>query len=81
MPSQQKLVDALERYQEYEEYAQKLRHLIEEDDELEIIMPGTAEAILIAIEYAIGKRIHDVSEQLERIQNEPLQRFIRREVS
>ena len=77
----QHLLDELARYQEYEEYAQKLRHLIEEDDELEVIMPGTSEAILIAIEHAIGARIHDVSEQIEAAKNQSLDNFINRRIT
>jgi len=77
----QHLLDELARYQEYEEYVQKLRHLVEEDDNIEVIMHESTLTALQAIEYAITIRIHNVSEQLERIQNEPLQRFIRGEVS
>ena len=80
MPSQH-LLDELARYQEHEEYAQKLRHLIEEDDELEIIMPGTSEAILIAIEHAIGARIHDVNNQIEALENQSLDNFINRRIT
>jgi len=79
--SQQKLVDALERYQEYEEYAQKLRHLIEEDDELEVIMHESTLTALQAIEHAIGKRIHDVSEQIEAAKNQSLDNFINRRIT
>ena len=78
--SQQKLVDALERYQEYEEYAQKLRHLIEEDDELEVIMHQSTLTALQAIENALGKRIHDVSDQIERAGNQSMDKFRRRKV-
>ena len=77
----QHLLDELARYQEYEEYAQKLRHLVEEDAELEVIMPGTSEAILIAIEHAIGARIHDVSEQIEAAKNQSLDNFINRRIT
>ena len=78
--SQQKLVDALERYQEYEEYAQKLVNLIEEDDEIAIIMHQSTLTALQAIEYAISIRIHDVSEQIERASNKSMDRFRRKEV-
>jgi sulfite reductase alpha subunit-like flavoprotein len=78
--SHQQLLDALERYQEYEEYAQKLRHLIEEDDELEVIMHQSTLTALQAIEYAIAIRIHDINNQIEHIKNEPMDRFRRREV-
>lgn len=74
------LLDELARYQEYEEYAQKLQHLIEEDDELEIIMHQSTLTALQAIEYAITIRIHDISAQIEQAQNEPMGRFRRREV-
>lgn len=77
----QHLLDELARYQEYEEYAQKLRHLIEEDDELEVIMHQSTLTALQAIEYAIGARIHDVNNQLEALENEPMDRFRRKEVS
>ena len=76
----QHLLDELARYQEYEEYAQKLRHLIEEDDELELRWPNTDAAALDRIEHAIGKRIHDVSEQIERLGNESMDRFRRRQL-
>ena len=78
--SQQKLVDALERYQEHEEYAQKLRHLIEEDDELEVIMHRLVLTSLQTIENALGKRIHDVNAQIEAESNKSMDRFRRREV-
>ena len=78
--SQQKLVDALERYQEHEEYAQKLRHLIEEDDELEVIMHSLVLTSLQTIENALGKRIHDVNEQIERAGNQSMDKFRRRKV-
>ena len=78
--SHQKLVDALERYQEHEEYAQKLQHLIEEDDELEVIMHSLVLTSLQTIENALGKRIHDVNEQIEAESNKSMDRFRRREV-
>ena len=76
----QHLLDELARYQEHEEYAQKLRHLIEEDTEIELRWANTDAAALDRIEHAIGKRIHDVSEQLEQAQNEPMDRFRRRQI-
>jgi len=76
----QHLLDELARYQEFEEYAQKLRHLIEEDDELEIIMHQSTLTALQAIEYAITIRIHNVSEQIEAESNKSMDRFRRREV-
>ena len=76
----QHLVDELARYQEYEEYAQKLRHLIEEDDELELRWTNTDAAALGRIEHAIGKRIHDISAQIEAESNKSMDRFRRREV-
>ena len=78
--SKQQLVDALERYQEHEEYAQKLRHLIEEDDEIELRWVNTDATALDRIEHAIGKRIHYVSEQIERLGNESMDRFRRRQL-
>ena len=78
--SQQKLIDALERYQEHEEYAQKLQHLIEEDDELEVVMHSLVLTSLQTIENALGKRIHNVSEQIERAGNQSMDKFRRRKV-
>ena len=76
----QHLLDELARYQDHEEYAQKLRHLIEEDDELEVIMHESTLTALQAIEYAIAIRIHNVSEQIERASNKSMDRFRRRQV-
>ena len=78
--SNQQLLDALERYQEYEEYVQKLRHLVEEDDELEVIMHESTLTALQAIEYAVAVRIHNVNEQIERTGNQSMDKFIRRQV-
>lgn len=76
----QHLLDELARYQECEEYAQKLRHLIEEDDEIEVIMHRSTLTALQAIEYAITIRIHDVNEQIERAGNQSMDKFRRRKV-
>lgn len=80
--SQQKLVDALERYQEYEEYAQKLVNLVKDDAELDLT-PNDAELIMDSLEdlkFEINKRIHDVSGQIEANRNESMDRFRRRQV-
>lgn len=76
----QHLLDDLARYQEYEEYAQKLRHLVEEDDNIEVIMHESTLTALQAIEYAIAIRIHNVADQIERASNKSMDRFIRGEV-
>ena len=76
----QHLLDELARYQEYEECAQKLRHLVEEDDELEVIMHESTLTALQAIEYAITIRIHNVNDQIEALENEPMDRFRRRQI-
>ena len=76
----QHLADELARYQEYEEYAQKLRHLIEEDDELEIIMHQSTLTALQAIEYAITIRIHNVNDQIEAESNKSMDRLRRRQI-
>ena len=76
----QHLLDELARYQEYEEYAQKLRHLIEEDDSVEVIMHQSTLTALQAIEHAITIRIHDVNAQIEAESNKSMDRFRRREV-
>lgn len=78
--SKQHLIEALERYQEYEEYAQKLKHLVEEDDSVEIIMHQSTLTALQAIEYALAIRIHDVSEQIEAHDNQALDNFVRRQI-
>jgi hypothetical protein len=74
------LLDALARYQEFEEYALKLKHLIEEDDEIELKWPTTDLASLERIQHALSKRIHDVADQLEAAKNESMDRFRRKEV-
>ena len=78
--SNQQLLDALERYQEYEECVQKLRHLVEEDDELEVIMHESTLTALQAIEYAIAIRIHNVNDQIERARNQSMDKFRKRKV-
>ena len=78
--SQQKLVDALERYQEYEEYAQKLVNLIREDDELEVVLPNITRICLESLVNSISNRIHDVNAQIERAGNQSMDKFIRRQV-
>ena len=75
----QHLLDELARYQEYEEYAQKLRRLIELG-EVDVLMPVTFIDVLESIEDSIWKRIHDVNNQLEALENEPMDRFRRRQV-
>jgi len=78
--SQQHLIDALERYQEYEEYAQKLMNILGElvlsDNDAEVI-----ENSLDDLGEALSVRITEIGEQLEAINNEPLDRFRRRDVS
>ena len=76
----QHLLDDLARYQEYEEYVQKLRHLVEEDDNIEIIMHESTLTALQAIEYAIAIRIHNVNDQIERARNQSMDRFRRRQI-
>lgn len=76
----QHLLDDLARYQEYEEYVQKLRNLVEDDDEIEVIMHESTLTALQAIEYAIAIRIHDVADQIERAGNQSMDRFRRRQV-
>ena len=76
----QHLLDELARYQEYEEYAQKLVNLVEEDDELEVIMHESTLTALQAIEYAIAIRIHNVADQIERASNKSMDRFRRRQI-
>jgi hypothetical protein len=81
--SHQKLVDALERYQKYEEYAQKLVNLVNDDAELDLT-PNDAELIMDSLEdlrFEINKRIHDVADQIEAVSNESMDKFIRRDVS
>lgn len=78
--SHQHLLDELARYQEYEEDVQKLRHLIEEDDELEVIMHQSTLTALQAIENAIAIRIHDVNAQIEAESNKSMDRFRRRQI-
>ena len=78
--SHQHLLDELARYQEYEEYVQKIRHLLEDDDELEVIMHETTLTALQAIEYAITIRIHNVNDQIERASNKSMDRFRRRQI-
>ena len=78
--SNQQLLDALERYQEHEEYVQKLRHLVEEDDEIEVIMHESTLTALQAIEYAIAIRIHNVNDQIERARNQSMDKFRKRKV-
>ena len=82
MPSQH-LVDELARYQEYEEYAQKLVNLVNDDAELDLT-PNDAELImdsLVDLQFEINRQIHDVADQIERAGNQSMDRFIRRDVS
>jgi predicted nucleic acid-binding Zn-ribbon protein len=79
----QHLLDSLARYQEFEEYAQKLVNLVNDDDELDLT-PNDAELIMDSLEdlkFEINKRIHDVSGQIEADRNESMDRFRRRDVS
>ena len=76
----QHLLDELARYQDHEEYVQKLRHLVEEDDEIEVIMHESTLTALQAIEYAIAIRIHNVADQIERASNKSMDRFRRRQL-
>ena len=76
----QHLLDELARYQDHEEYVQKLRHLVEEDDELEVIMHETTLTALQAIEYAIAIRMHNVADQIERARNQSMDKFRKRKV-
>ena len=76
----QHLLDELARYQEYEEYAQKLEHLIQEDQEIELKWPTTDLASLKRIQHAIGERIHDVADQIEQENNQAMDRFRRRQI-
>ena len=74
------LLDELARYQEYEEYAQKLVNLICEDDELEVVLPNITRICLESLVNSISNRIHDVNAQIERAGNQSMDKFIRRQV-
>ena len=76
----QHLLDELARYQEYEEYAQKLVNLIREDDELEVVLPNITRICLESLVNSISNRIHDVNDQIERAGTQSMAKLRRRKV-
>lgn len=78
----QHLLDELARYQDRDEECERLTNLVEDSHDLELT-DNQHEGIVDSLDelrLSIGKRIHDLNDQIESHNNQALDNFIRRQI-